>query len=193
MMARSTKRSNQRPDTRPLTARSMKTSCNARPDHTLGSISSIRARGDFVRLAPDSVAKLFWAPERATLIQEQRLRRNIDSTNPSPRFDYCASAASCRVLQQNPAVSRIPTGTVRCQSSAMCGRLRVGKENLHVAGVGRCSHVFGLLGAVRMTAGHNALTDSGPSQAPHSLQNVRPNEGRPAASKPRPFRPGECE
>ena len=29
--------------------------------------------------------------------------------------------------------------------SAMCGRLRVGKENLHVAGAGRCSHVFGLL------------------------------------------------
>ncbi len=28
---------------------------------------------------------------------------------------------------------------------AMCGRLRVGKENLHVAGLGRCSHVFGLL------------------------------------------------
>src|SRR6266567_7624733 len=54
-----------------------------------------------VRLSPDSVAKLFWAPERATLIQEQRLRRNIDSKNPSPRFDYCASAVSCRVLQQN--------------------------------------------------------------------------------------------
>src|SRR6266536_4786510 len=53
----------------------------------------------------DSVAKLFWAPERATLIQEQRLRRNIDSTNPSPRFDYCASAASCRVLQQNRQLS----------------------------------------------------------------------------------------
>jgi len=27
----------------------------------------------------------------------------------------------------------------------MCGRLRVGKENLHVTGLGRCSHVFGLL------------------------------------------------
>src|SRR5260370_18023711 len=29
--------------------------------------------------------------------------------------------------------------------SAMCGRLRVGKENLHVARRGRCGHVFGLL------------------------------------------------
>jgi hypothetical protein len=31
------------------------------------------------------------------------------------------------------------------QLRAMCGRLRVGKENLHVAGLGRCGHVFGLL------------------------------------------------
>jgi hypothetical protein len=31
---------------------------------------------------------------------------------------------------------------------AMCGRLQVGKENLHVA-AGRCGHVFGLL--VRFT------------------------------------------
>jgi hypothetical protein len=27
---------------------------------------------------------------------------------------------------------------------AMCGRLRVGKRNLHVCSIGRCSHVFGL-------------------------------------------------
>src|SRR6266536_3263128 len=37
------------------------------------------ARSHLDRFTPDSVAKLFWAPERATLIQEQRLRRNIDS------------------------------------------------------------------------------------------------------------------
>jgi hypothetical protein len=30
-------------------------------------------------------------------------------------------------------------------SCAMCGRLRVGKDNLHVAELSRCSHVFGLL------------------------------------------------
>src|SRR5664280_2543276 len=29
--------------------------------------------------------------------------------------------------------------------SAMCGRLRVGKNFLHVCSLGRCSHVFGLL------------------------------------------------
>src|SRR6266700_3304898 len=65
------------------------------------------------RYRGDSVAKLFWAPERATLIQEQRLRRNIDSTNPSPRFDYCASAASCRVLQQNRGVSGLIADILR--------------------------------------------------------------------------------
>jgi hypothetical protein len=40
------------------------------------------------------------------------------------------------------------TEMLRCREvtrSAMCGRLRVGKGNLHVAGLGRCSHVFGLL------------------------------------------------
>src|SRR6266699_2118422 len=44
-----------------------------------GPIASFRARSHLDRFTPDSVAKLFWAPERATLIQEQRLRRNIDS------------------------------------------------------------------------------------------------------------------
>ena len=27
---------------------------------------------------------------------------------------------------------------------AMCGRLRVGKKNLHLSSIGRCGHVFGL-------------------------------------------------
>jgi len=30
------------------------------------------------------------------------------------------------------------------QLRAMCGRLRVGKENLHERSIGRCGHVFGL-------------------------------------------------
>src|SRR5262245_29736014 len=50
------------------------------------------------------------------------------------------------------------------QLRAMCGRLRIGKENLHVADTVGCSHVFGLICAVHMTAGHNALRGSGPSQ-----------------------------
>ena len=39
-----------------------------------------------------------------------------------------------------------------------------GKSSRYVAG--RCSHVFGLFGAVHMTAGHNALRGSGPGQKP---------------------------
>jgi hypothetical protein len=35
-----------------------------------------------------------------------------------------------------------------------------------VCSIGRCSHVFGLFSAVRMTAGHNALRGSGPGQKP---------------------------
>jgi hypothetical protein len=39
----------------------------------------------------------------------------------------------------------------------MCGRLRIGKDFLHACSIGRCSHVFGLLSAVHVTAGHNAI------------------------------------
>ena len=48
---------------------------------------------------------------------------------------------------------------------AMCGRLRVGKRNLHVAGrsVQPCVRP---VSAVCMTAGHNALRGSGPGQKP---------------------------
>jgi len=42
----------------------------------------------------------------------------------------------------------------------MCGRLRVGKENLTSQIPVGCSHVFGLI--CHMTAGHNALRGSGP-------------------------------
>jgi hypothetical protein len=44
----------------------------------------------------------------------------------------------------------------------MCGQLQVGKDFLHVCSIGRCSHVFGLLSAVHLTAGRNALRGSGP-------------------------------
>jgi hypothetical protein len=62
-----------------------------------------------------------------------------------------------------PPKSRHWRVTVGCPLSAMCGRLRVGKKNLHVAGwsVQPCVRP---LDAVHMTAGHNALRGSGPSQ-----------------------------
>ena len=63
--------------------------------------------------------------------------------------------------------------------SAMCGRLRVGKSFLHVCSIGRCSHVFGLLDAVHMTAGHNALRGSGPGQKPAFDNNAMAQVGCP--------------
>src|SRR6476661_9977670 len=61
----------------------------------------------------------------------------------------------------------------------MCGRLRVGKSFLHVCSIGRCSHVFGLLDAVHMTAGHNALRGSGPGQKPAFDNNAMAQVGCP--------------
>ena len=46
----------------------------------------------------------------------------------------------------------------------MCGRLRVGKENLHVRRGWSVQPCVRPVSAVRMTAGHNALRGSGPGQ-----------------------------
>src|SRR5215471_20085845 len=54
MMARSTKRSNQRPDTLMqdrISPNSNKSSCNARPDHTFGSLSLDRRAPDALGLS----------------------------------------------------------------------------------------------------------------------------------------------
>jgi hypothetical protein len=51
------------------------------------------------------------------------------------------SRLNVRFTPKTGQTASILVGPIR----AMCGRLRVGKENLHVAGLGRCSHVFGLL------------------------------------------------
>src|SRR5262249_39019562 len=58
-----------------------------------------------VRFALDSVAKLFWAPERATLIQDQSPLGNVDSEMCSSRFDYCWLANRPGVLQHYPLES----------------------------------------------------------------------------------------
>src|SRR5262245_57451771 len=50
-------------------------------------------------LCADSVAKLFWAPERATLIQDQPPPGNVDSEMCSSRFDYCWPANRPGLLQ----------------------------------------------------------------------------------------------
>src|SRR6266850_3563081 len=54
MMARSTTRSNQRPDTlmQDRICQVDETSCNARPDHTFGSFASVGPRTDDFRSTP---------------------------------------------------------------------------------------------------------------------------------------------
>ena len=49
----------------------------------------------------DCVAKLFWRPKCATLIQGRAPARNIDSRRDLFGFDCCAFAAQHRVLQHN--------------------------------------------------------------------------------------------
>src|SRR5262249_41290429 len=108
MMARSTKGSNQRPDTlmQDRTSPNSETSsCNARPDHTFGStaaetigeiqrpMSALPPKADkraAVSLSPlcaDCVAKVFLAFGRETLIQDRTRTRNNDSKEPTLRFD----------------------------------------------------------------------------------------------------------
>ncbi|WP_210205941.1 hypothetical protein, partial [Bradyrhizobium algeriense] len=62
MMARSTTRSNQRPDTlmQDRICQVDETSCNARPDHTFGSKADLKGPAPDVRSSPDCVAKLGW-------------------------------------------------------------------------------------------------------------------------------------
>jgi hypothetical protein len=48
----------------------------------------------------------------------------------------------------------------------MCGRLRVRKDFLHVCRLGSVQPCVRPVGAVHMTAGHNALRGSGPGQKP---------------------------
>ena len=77
-----------------------------------------------------------------------------------PRWGPLKSADHVRYEAQNGLHSDIAARPVR----AMCGRLRVGKNFLHVLqhwSVQPCVRPFD---AVHMTAGHNALRGSGPGQ-----------------------------
>ncbi len=52
------------------------------------------------RLLADTVAKVFWVSERATLIQDRSPTRNVDSEMCSFRFNYCRLATRLGLLQQ---------------------------------------------------------------------------------------------
>jgi hypothetical protein len=51
-------------------------------------------------LLADTVAKVFWVSERATLIQDRSPTRNVDSEVCSFRFNYCRLATRLGLLQQ---------------------------------------------------------------------------------------------
>src|SRR5262249_49762869 len=52
--------------------------------------------------------------------------------------------------------------------SAMCGRLRVGKDFLHARRLGRCSHVFGLFVRFTRPLAIMPSADQVPVKSPHS-------------------------
>ena len=70
--------------------------------------------------------------------------------------------------EQNACRAIIPNGsrgeTQACANCAMCGRLRVGKSFFYVLQHWSVQPCVRPLGAVHMTAGHNALRGSGPGQ-----------------------------
>jgi hypothetical protein len=77
----------------------------------------------------------------------------------------CVSSVRIKVSTPIGLLQYPQPAHLRCGSEPpMCGRLRVGKENLHVAGLGRLRPCVRPVSAVRMTAGHNALRGSGPGQ-----------------------------
>src|SRR5215831_17439963 len=101
MMARSTKRSNQRPDTLMqdrISPNSNKSSCNARPDHTFGSEADIARLPDNVRFTPESgqIAEIAVCPLRAKSGQSAPIR-----ASRGPRD-------SRRVLLRTPAAWLLP-------------------------------------------------------------------------------------
>ena len=59
------------------------------------------------QLLTDTVEKRFQRSERATLIQDWSLARNIDSKNAASGFDYCSRAVCGRVFQQYRPLSDI--------------------------------------------------------------------------------------
>src|ERR1700694_1500037 len=54
---------------------------------------------------------------------------------PDGRRDLVYAASATGSLYRSP---------LAIMAQTMCGRLRVGKDFLHVISIGRCSHVFGL-------------------------------------------------
>ncbi len=81
------------------------------------------------------------------LVASSPLKRSPNALQKIEFFDSIGQQrriGDVRVMSDLPAITKHSLDNSVRYKRAMCGRLRVGKENLHVAGFGRCSHVFGL-------------------------------------------------
>ena len=88
------------------------------------------------------------------------------TTSPSPSGNIFQPALRAMQFRQRLIVT-CWSGGPKSSLWVMCGRLRVGKDFLHVLqhwSVQPCVRPFD---AVHMTAGHNALRGSGPDQTPN--------------------------
>jgi hypothetical protein len=63
---------------------------------------------------------------------------------PRLQLEKFAINGAKRLLQHNPSINGHQSSPLEGPLSAVCGRLRVDKDFLHVCSIGRCSHVFGL-------------------------------------------------
>jgi hypothetical protein len=98
------------------------------------------------------------SPNQIESLGEIRLREHDNGFGCEPL--NAAALAKVRV----GAHSGLKPDIARGPKSAMCGRLRIGKKNLHASQAWSVLPCVRPLGAVHMTAGHNALRGSGPGQ-----------------------------
>jgi len=99
------------------------------------------------------------------------------TTSPSPSGNIFQPALRAMQFRQRLIVT-CWSGGPKSSLWVMCGRLRVGKDFLHVLqhwSVQPCVRPFD---AVHMTAGHNALRGSGPDQTP-AFDNASTQVGCP--------------
>jgi len=100
--------------------------------------------------------------------------RGMVKIRPTYQFSIKDGSNSIIVWVYFPVTGRRRRSRLTCGpsgSTPMCGRLRVGKDFLHLCrlvGAPMCSACC----AVHMTAGHNALRGSGPDQYP-AFDNAR--------------------
>jgi hypothetical protein len=104
-----------------------------------------------------------WAERQADVSDPDWSPPLADHGSISLAFAATMSLSPVSVLKRITDSSRT---SCRVRNVPTCGRLRVGKDFLHVCSIGRVRPCVRPVDAVHMTAGHNALRGSGPGQKP---------------------------